>query len=254
MAKQTTLLFQKNTVDGSVEVWNEKPLRWLSINGIEQTRIDTEHPQQLASSVHRYFLAVLLFIETPEKVLLGGLGGGALARFLHNKHPEISGDAVEINETIAQLAQDYFYFPKTQWKIIVDDFRQWKKTDYDLIIADIAEGDLTPPWLSSQKMLQQLKSQLSKHGVLIIDLLVDDAKTFTETLSEVRKVFKRQTLCLSVPEHKNIILFAFNQPPANNFIDALDQRAKSLTALWGLEYSAFVEQLKKDNPKNSGVF
>jgi len=254
VTNQTELLFQKKTPDGLIEIWNENKLRWLNINNIEQTRINTEHPEQLESSVHRYFLACLLFIETPKKVLLGGLGGGALARYLHNKKPEIQGDAVEINETIAKLSEDYFYFPKNQWNIVVDDLQQWNNSQYDLMVVDIAEGDLTPAWLTSEKMLSQLKRQLSKRGVLAIDLLVADAPSFSQQLTAIRKVFKRQTLCTGIPGHKNIIVFAFNQQPENTSMNELKNRVETLTALWGLEFSTLLEQLVKDNPKENGIF
>jgi len=254
VTNQAKLLFQKNSSEGLIEIWHEDKQRWLDIDSIEQTRINIEHPEQLASPVHRYFLACLLFIETPKKVLLGGLGGGAIARYLHNKRPEIQGNAVEINETIAKLAEDYFYFPENQWKIVVDDFRQWNNGQYDLMIVDIAEGDLTPAWLTSEKMLSQLKRHLSKRGVLAIDLLVADAPSFSQQLATIRKVFKRQTLCLGIPDHKNIIVFAFNQQPENTSLEELNDRIEKLTALWGLEFPTLLEQLVKDNPKENGIF
>ncbi len=254
MTNQKKLLFQKNTADGLLEVCSEHPLRWLSLGAIEQTRINIEQPDKLASPVQRYFLACLLFIETPERVLLGGLGGGALARYLHNRKPEMQGDAVEINKMIATLAEDYFYFPKDQWEVAIDDLRRWNGRCYDLMIVDIAEGDLTPAWLSSEKMLLQLKQQLSGQGVLVINLLVDDARSFTQALAGIRKVFERQTLCLSVPNHKNIIVFAFNRPPVDCSVKELNARVKKLTKIWGLEFSVFIEQLKNDNPEGNGIF
>jgi spermidine synthase len=248
-------LFQKNTADGGLlEVYGKGPLRWLTLDAVEQTRINIEQPERLASPVQRYFLACLLFIETPEKVLLGGLGGGALARYLYARRPEIQGDAVEINETITALAEDYFYFPKQRWTITVDDLRRWHGRCYDLMIVDIAEGDLTPAWLSSEPMLVQLKQQLSTRGVLAIDLLVNDAQSFAQALAGIRKVFERQTLCLSVPDHKNIIVFAFNRRPVNPSLKELKARVKELTEIWGLEFPVFIEQLKNDNPEGNGFF
>lgn len=254
MNDQAKLLFHKQTPDGLIEVWNKNSLRWLNIDAIEQTRINSEQPELLASAVHRYFLAALIFIKTPKKVLLGGLGGGALARYLYNREPEIQGDAIEIDETIAKLAQDFFYFPVQQWIITVSDLRQWNARNYDLMVIDIAEGDLTPAWLCSEKMLRQLKRQLSEHGVMVMNLLVDDARTFVESLTEIRHVFQRKTLCISVPDHKNIIIFAFNQLPPNATTAESEARIKKLTASWGLEFSVFMKQLKKDNPSDNGVF
>jgi len=251
-------LFQKHTVDGLVEVLDTPPLRCLCLDGIEQTRIDLDHPELLSSVVHRSLLACLLFIETPKTVLLGGLGGGALARYLHHRQPDMRGDAVEINETNAMLARDYFEFPgqlpEQHWQLAVADIRHWHKRSYDLMVIDIAEGELTPEWLSSEQMLSQLQGKLSACGVLAFDLLVDDAVGFSRALVNIRKVFRRQTLCLAVPGHKNIIIFAFKQLPQNFSIQELNMRAESLMALWGLEFPTFVKQLQKDNPKGNDFF
>ena len=254
VTNQIELLFQKKTDDGLIEVWNDNQLRWLSIDGIEQSRINIKRADQLTASVHRTFLASLLFTQTPEKVLLGGLGSGAVARFFYNKNPEIQGDAVEISETIASLARDYFAFPERQWNIVISDLRHWLGKQYDMMIIDIAEGDLTPAWLTSEVMLQNFKRQLSDSGVLVINLLVADASSFTQALAMVRKVFERKTLCLGVPEHKNIIVFAFNQPPSNVSLADLQLRAEKLTRLWGFDFSPFLAQLEKDNPENNGIF
>jgi spermidine synthase len=213
---QTKSLFQKQTPAGLIEVWNENHLRWLSIDAIEQSRINIDQPDLLASSVHRYFLAALLF-KTPERVLLGALGGGALARSLYYRKPEIQGDAIEIDETIVTLAKDYFYFPA----------QQWNAQNYDLMIIDISEGELTPAWLYGETMLLQLKQQLSKHGVMVMNLLVEDARSFVFAPTETRKVFQRQRLCLSVPDHKNIIVIAFKQRPIKATEAELEARIKN---------------------------
>ena len=95
-------------------MWQQKDLRWLNINSVEQTRINTERPDFLVSPVSRAFLAALLFIDTPTSVLLAGLGGGAIARYLHHKNPDITGDALEINAAVAEIAKHFFQFPESQ--------------------------------------------------------------------------------------------------------------------------------------------
>ena len=238
---------------GLIEIWQHKRHRWLNIDAVEQTRIDIENPDQLVSSLHHYFFTALLFINTPKTVLLGGLGGGAIARYLHNKHPEIEGNAIEIDKTIASLAKDYFYFPKNQWSITVGDLQNADKGQYDFIVVDLADDDLTPAWLTTERMLVRLKQKLTKSGVLAINLLVTDAQALKQSLEISRKIFDRRTLCVNVPDHRNIVLFAFNQQPENTSADELEKRAKELNGMWGLDFSVLLEQLWKDNPKGSGV-
>lgn len=254
MSDQRKLLFQEAAHGGLVEVWQKRNTRFLTINSVVQSCLNVEQPAQLASPLYNAFLAALLFIESPKKVLLAGLGGGALANYLHHLMPEIQGEAVEINETVAAVAKRYFDFPETQWDISIKDIRQWSGSDYDLMFLDIAENDLTPAWLISEDMLTHLKRQLSVQGVLIINLLVDNAYSLSSSLMTIRKIFKRKTLCLGVQDHNNIVVFAFNQQPVYCSENELTVHIKKLAEVWPLDFNVLLAQLLKDNPEGSGVF
>lgn len=257
MNKQEQLLFQEDTNDGLIEVWKNKQYRWLSIDNVEQSRLNIENPEQLASPLDHHFLCSLLFIDTPDNVLLAGLGGGTLAYLLHNKYPEINGHVIEISSLIAKLAKKYFNFPQKNWNITIDDIQHINTHNhqpYDLILFDIADKKLTPEWLSNEKMLLLLKHQLSEEGLLTINLLVADAASFSQTLTVIRKVFDRQTLCLSIPDHDNIIVFAFNKEPMYRSVDALQARIKKLSAHWEIDYLTLLNRIQHENPTGSGVF
>jgi hypothetical protein len=92
------------------------------------------------------------------------------------------------------------------------------------------------------------------HGVLVINLLVNDANVFSQKLAKIRKVFNRKTICASVPEHNNIVVYAFNTQPLYSSSDQLQSRVEKLSQSWGLDYSVFLEQIQQENPKGSGVF
>ena len=251
MLNHEQLLFQQETEGGLVEVWQINNRRWLNIDAVEQSSINIEKPELLLSPLHHAFLAALLFIDTPGKILLAGLGGGAFARYIHYRNPDIQGDAVEINKTITEIAKQFFDFPKTDWNININDIQQWQGERYDLIVADIAEDKLTPAWLTCDEMLLQFKKQLSGRGVLVMNLLVSDAQSFSQSLVNVRKIFEQQTLCLTVPDHKNIVVFAFNNPPDNCSDTEMNAQAKVLGEIWGVDFSALYEQLRSDNPAGS---
>ena len=254
MSNKPRLLFQQRSQNDLIEVWQQKGLRWLTINSIEQTRINIEQPEELVSPVSRAFLVALLFIDTPTSVLLAGLGGGALARYFYHKNPAMTGDAVEINTMVAEVAKYYFQFPESQWNLIVDDIQRWQDNYYDLIVLDIADRDITPAWLTTELMLSQLKQQLSFRGVLVINLLVNDAKSLSAILKTVRKLFECRTLCMAVPDHKNIVVFAFNQQPEYRTIAELSLRVKEIEKIWELDFNRMLKQLRLDNPEGSGVF
>jgi len=223
------------------------------LDGVEQSRININHTGQLSSVLNRSYLAILLFVDEPAKVLLAGLGGGEFVRFLHFNKPDMHGDVLEINSVIAGLARLYFDYPAVQWPLTVMDIQHWQGRLYDFIVVDIANGDLTPDWISSEKMLLQFKQQLSKTGVLAINFLVDDAAALSRSLMQLRQVFNGKTVCLTVPDFKNIVVFAFNQSPPYRSRKDMQSRVVMLSESWGVDFAPLLQQLFDDNPVGSGV-
>jgi len=251
MTHQEKLLFQQETEGGLVEVWQKNNRRWLNIDAVEQSSINVNQPDLLLSPLHHAFLAALLFIDTPNKMLLAGMGGGVFARYVHHRNPGIQGDAVEINRTVSAVAKQFFDFPETAWKINIDAIQQWQGKCYDLIIADIAEAELSPAWLTSEAMLLRFKKQLSECGVLVINLLVSNAQSFSQSLASIRKIFELKTICLTVPNHKNIVVFAFNKYSYSYSDIELNSQAVALSEIWGVDFSVMCERLRSDNPSGS---
>ena len=253
MTEQATLLFRQSSGQTCIEVKQLQGIRSLYFDDIEQSRIDINQPQVLCSPLSQAFLACLLFMNTPETVLLAGLGGGELARYFHARQPAIKGVAVEINNDVAEIARKYFQFPESNWVLQTEDIRNCYGGSYDLIIVDIAQGNTTPDWLIDEAMLLQFRQQLTANGVLAINLLVNDEAMFMRSLKTLRQSFHARTLCLSMNQHKNIILFAFRQDPAFD-PSQLAERVAHTGQLWQLDFTALLQQLKTDNPAGSGIF
>ena len=83
--------------------------------------------------------------------------------------------------------------------------------------------------------------------------MTSEASIFSQQLQNIREAFERRTLCLSVPNHKNIIVFAFNQPASFHTIDELELRLRVAKDDWGIDFKTQLEQLRNDNPIGSGV-
>jgi len=246
-------LYRKQHGGMTLEVRQRQTQRSLYINGIEQSCIDIQQPARLVLPVHRALLATMLFVDAPRKLLLAGTGGGALARHIHAVLPACRGDAVEISEQIVTLCRQYFCFPEHNWWLWQQDIRQWQGDDYDLIIADIAQGDATPAWLTATTQLQQFYAQLNDKGALVMDLLPGDAPSLVAMLQNIRQVFERRTLCLSVPGYKNIVVIAFRAEPAYCKQTQLQTRAAALSAQWRIDFDALLQQIRQDNPADNGV-
>lgn len=250
------LLDQKTAEGGSLQVWQQANLRYLDFaDGLLQSAIDINDPGVLPFSLNRAMLAGSLFSAPIKRVLLAGAGGGASARFLAHRFPDIEGEAVEISAEIAGIARQYFEFPKS-WSSHIEDIRQFihqSQAPYDVILLDIAVAQKTPDWILNADFLQQCRAQLTVKGHLAINLLVDDADGFLAALKVIRQVFNKRTVCLSLENHRNIVVFAFNDAP--EFLPPLtEQRMQSLMQYWSIELDAFYQRMQKENPAGSGIF
>ena len=72
-----------------------------------QSAMEVSNPERLALAYTRKMMAFLLFNRTPERILLLGLGGGSLAKFCYSKLPAASITAVEVNEDVIALRDEF---------------------------------------------------------------------------------------------------------------------------------------------------
>ena len=252
------LLFEQQSVDGEVRVWQQYDRRWLDFNdGLIQSEIILNSPEILPLPLNRAMLAGVLFSGMPKRILLAGTGGGATARYFSACFPDVIVDAVEKSECVSDIAINYFEFPAgNNWQIHTEDivnYVQHCPYKYDLIIIDIAVDQKTPEWLIEREFLKHCRSLLTDNGHIALNLLVDDGNAFMHYLSAIRDCFDRQTACLSLPNYQNTVIFAFNNTPQFKHKN-LHKKLSELDALWGMEFTDFYQQMLKDNPQNSGVF
>ncbi len=244
----------------TILVWQQDSLRWLDFgDGHVQTVIDLEDPVRLCSPVNRAMLLPIMIMEdSPRKILLFGAGGGAIARFFCQHPTAVCGEAVEISTRVATVARQYFDFPSERhgWRILEQDARTYLdncQVRYDLIVVDIAQHGLTPTWIVDFSTLTGLRECLSNQGFLVLNLMLDDAQSFSSFLSNIRRRFEHTTACMSIPEYRNIMVFAAKQRP-ENWTVGIEQRCQTLSQHWGIEFDSFWRRMRSENPDGSGLF
>ena len=85
-------------------------MTFLRDNGdeVEESMVNTGRPYELLLPYARYMFASYLFVPQPRRVLIVGLGGGAMVQFLTHFDPQATVDVVEIDPVVVSLAQRYF--------------------------------------------------------------------------------------------------------------------------------------------------
>ncbi len=159
------VLWQRQSDDTLYQVRSAGATRRLYENGILHTQYNPN--KILTGSVWDLLTLPAFFFPTPpRRVLLLGVGGGAVIRQLRHFFPDITIDAVELNPLYIQLGRKYFGLGDE--RLHLDDAVAWLKEydgeKFDLIIDDLfAEVDGEPrravalhgPWFKT--LLKQLK-------------------------------------------------------------------------------------------------
>lgn len=241
---------------GWLEVWQSGTRRSLWFDDdLLQSEIDLRRPDVLPNPVNRAMLVHLLFQPRLRQVLLAGCGGGALARWFAWRLPEVSGRAIEIEPAVVAVAKRYFQFPPPQygWHIVEGDVRDRLRgyRHQDFLLVDIAESGYTPEWVTYPAFLATAKSALATQGIVCLNIIPRNRADFTRRLLAIRQAFERHTLCLTVPEHHNVLVLAFRTPPPCSDLAA---RAIAAERTWGIEFPRLLQRLQQKNPQGSGVF
>lgn len=240
-----------------IEVRQSGRLRLLHTDHLAlQSALDLDHPRQLVLTYMQAMMTVFLFRPPPTKVLLLGLGGGDLLRYLYHHLPNTRLKAVEIDATMVTVARDWFELPQDErLQVMVDDGIRFLHEDeacYELLMVDIYSGRKPPPALLDSAFYQDCYRRLTNDGIVVLNLLTTEAETFRAVLWHLRQQFDRATLCLSVPDQGNIIIFAFRRRPSAVKQPALRKRAAELREILDLDLNAWAQQLFSTNPTAGG--
>lgn len=252
------LIYSRKSAFHTIEITqSEETLLLRTDQHAVQSVLSLNHPEQLnLPYMHAMIVGLLFQLSKPQNILMLGLGGGDLLRYLHHYLSESRVTAVEIDPAMVDVCREYFALPKSKnIKIKIDDAMHFisKSTQcYDMIMLDIYHGTSVPTVLHNQDFYQYCSDRLSENGMLILNLLTNDADIFKHILWVLREQFDRSTLCLSVPQHMNIVVFAFKQRPTDLRLEILQAKAEKLSKQYKLNFSEWVTQLFSTNPTVDG--
>jgi len=177
-----------------------RALTFVRDNGQEavQSRVNLEQPQTLMSPYAHGMFASYLYQPQPRRVLIVGLGGGAMVRFLTHHEPQVQVDAVEIDPAVVAIADKYFDVRSGgNVRVHTADAVQFVEstTDrFDLILMDAflrpsSDTDATgvPSGLKTREFLGRLKDALAPGGVVAFNLNEHDR--MNDDIAAVAAVF-----------------------------------------------------------------
>jgi spermidine synthase len=220
-----------------------------------QSSMRLARPNDLELSYTRSMMAFLLFVPEPAEVLMIGLGGGSLAKFVFLHLSGARVRVVEVNPRVVAIARQYFHVPPdgSRFEVITADGAAHVQRDdvsADVLVVDGYEADSYVEELASAAFYAACRERLRPGGIMVVNLWGGDRQFYT-LVKRIEDAFPAGTLCLPAERPGNVIVFGFERNPGPLEWKALAQRAAALEAQHGLEYQRFVESLKKMNPQDA---
>lgn len=194
-------LYQGQSFYGDIKLTAYGDYRCLYVNAVPQTCTDREGKND---SDYLRQVAEVARQADPRKILIVGLGGGALLSVLP---PEAAITAVELDAAIIDLSRAYGIMPEREVELVIDDARNFIRTDrgsYELIIVDVALGATLPGYLFTREAFLDLQRLLSANGLLYVHTTLIDPEREPELLASIsatlESVFPQTTRLISTPD------------------------------------------------------
>lgn len=225
------LLYEKHNGTGHYQVRSAGASIRLYSNGVLHSQYNPHKP--IAGNIWDLLLLPAFFQPAPQKILLLGLGGGALLHLLHRFFPQAKITCLEIDPVHIYIARHYFHVPLQNVELIEGDayaFLRKNRRKFDWVLDDVfshISGEPERPQKIEPLLPHYLKA-LRQHGVLSFNLIG------RQHLQPLLKAFFAQGIALRHPLYDNRIISFLKTPVTTTVFQtrlqqhaSLDQRRKS---------------------------
>ncbi len=243
-----------------MEVHEDADSRWMQYagDGPIQSLLERTHPERLVLPYTRAMAASLLFMHEPRSVLVLGLGGGALPRFLLHHFRGLQMTVIEHDPGVVDAAKRYFGFPppRASVRTVVADARDVSACTgqcYDLVLVDLFRAHGMPDWVCGDVFLRHCRTLLTACGVLVLNTWLDDASRLEAVSARLAALFPAGTVWVPVNGYRNLVLFAFADTPATLRLSTLYTRARRAGDHLGLDLTGTLNDIEGCNRVERGV-
>jgi spermidine synthase len=229
-----------------VETISERRLHFT--RDATQTSMLLADPDALVAPYMRKMMAFLLFNASPARILMIGLGGGALPKFCHRRLTYADITVVEVNQDVIAL-RDEFFIPKDseRFRVLHEDGAHYIERishDIDVILVDAFDAYGIAPSLADSDFYARAAARLAENGILVMNLWGESTR-YVENVKQVLKVFGAGVVSIPVTSGSNTVLFAFKQPAANVSDEVLESHARRLQSRLQLDFPHYLRRIRQ---------
>lgn len=249
------VIYRTISDEGVIEITQEQQQRSLYLGSdAKQSSMDLTQPHRLVLSYTRAMMSCLLFHPAPHNILLIGLGGGSLARFLQHHFPGCIIDAVELRADVVKLAHGYFALPgQPNLEIFVAEAqtflhqRQGRFERYDLILVDAFNHDGVAETVKTDAFIEACRNRLKRDGVFTLNLWDHAPDEVRRTSDIIEQAFGNNILLLPVIDKGNLIIHAAGDKNTLQLSSDCKSTAHRLEAALGMGFNGLLRQLRRAN-------
>ena len=249
-----TLVYSSRDAEGILEVVDAQGVRSLHFGtSPRQSAMALDDPNRLELSYIRAMLSALLFVDTPQNILLFGLGGGSLARFMFHQFPQSKIDAVERRRSVVDVAHEYFSLPKDPRLTVhiaeATEHAQKAVSNlahyYDLVLIDAYDHQGMDRTINAEEFFRNCAGLLQPRGVMSINLWGTHSVSLRHSIELINLCFPKHAYRLQVPNKGNIVGLGLSTDlVVRHPLDHLQPRALQLEIELGLEMRYFLKSLR----------
>jgi spermidine synthase len=186
-----------------------------------------------------------------------GLGGGSMARYIHQRMPGARTTVVEINAKVLAAARSMFHFPVDDARLKVEiacgaDYLAEQAESADVLLVDGFDDGKQPAALCTQVFYDAAYSALRTGGMMVVNFMAQEKK-LDIYLQRIENSFDGCVASLSAADRVNLIAFGFKGQPRQLAWGELKKRARELKKIHDLPFDDFIAGLKKLNPHTPAV-
>lgn len=237
------LIYSGRDAYGSAQVVDRDNLRSLHFGtNARQSEMNLTDPYELTLEYTRLMTLSLLFVPPPKSVLLLGLGGGSLPKFLWKHFPQCEIDVVERSPLVIELCYRYFGLPNSK-RIAVHEadafaFIKEQRAKYDLIFIDLYSGEGMSDIVAQQDFFKSCKERCADSGIVSWNVWKSSRpELMVDSVQSASIVFDKNVLILSNKVETNFIFLLLPKPFAQYDRFALLQHAQGLHKETGMPFA-----------------
>lgn len=226
-------------------------VRSLHLGGsMVQSAMRIAAPNALELVYTQCMMGFMLFHPNPGHVLMIGLGGGSLAKFVYHYLPQTRVTVVEPYRQVIMAAREYFHVPQddARFAVVETDGADYIVSEAaaaaDIIMVDgFDDGDQVQS-LCSQDFYDHAQQALNRNGMLVVNLLSRDHQLKT-LLRRIENSFDGHIIAMMAEIRGNLIVFAFRNNPGKLSWKSIHKHAQKLETTYPLPFREFVAKLRK---------